>query len=79
MKKKKYSPRDDEERRDKKYTTVSTIKCLLQVRNNNELTKKTDYREGRRPGKTRKDKQTDRRATDRLTGLLTLVMMDLEA
>ena len=28
-------------------TTVSTIKCLLQARNNNKLTKKTD-REGRR-------------------------------
>ena len=45
--KKTYSPMDDEERRDQKYTTVSTIKCLLQVLNY-KLTKKTDKERRRR-------------------------------
>ena len=31
---------DDEARRDKKYTTVSTITCLLQVLKNNKLANK---------------------------------------
>ena len=40
--KKTYSPIDDDEHRDKKHTTVSTIECLLQVLNNEKLTKKTE-------------------------------------